>query len=509
MARISTDDHNPSTTTTTTHVAEHGGDTPTDMTRQEKIVIWTILVSAFVVILNETIIGVALPRIMADLAIDAATGQWLSTAFMLTLAIVIPTSGWLLQRFPTRAVFLGAITMFSIGTLLAALAPGFGVLLLARVVQATGTGVMMPLLMTTVMMLVPAHQRGRMMGNISIVMSMAPALGPVVAGLILTVLPWRWLFWLVLPIGIISLLLGAALIRNVGETTRAPLDVLSVVLSGLAFGGLVYGLSSLGEAAQGAAFIAPWIPLVVGVAALVLFGWRQRALEKHERALMDLRTFQSRGFTIGVSVMAAMMATLFGVIILLPIYAQDALHLSPLSTGVIVLPGGLLMGLAGPIVGRLYDKWGPRPLVIPGVVLVFAASAGMAALLGADSPWWLLMCGHLVLSAGLALTFTPLFSASLGSVEPRFYSHGSAIVGTVQQLAGAFGTALAIVMYTVVGNSVTSGGGSIESALASGARAAFAVSAVLAVVSFVLAFWLQRPAEEAEDAHHYPDGAST
>lgn len=478
---------------------------PTGISRQETIAIWTILASAFVVILNETIIGVALPRIMVDLDIDAATGQWLSTAFMLTLAIVIPTAGWLLQRFTTRAIFLGAITMFSIGTLLAAVAPGFGILLLARVIQASGTGVMMPLLMTTVMMLVPVHQRGRMMGNISIVMSMAPALGPVVAGLVLSVLPWRWLFWLVLPIGIVSLIVGAVLIRNVGETTKAPLDGLSVVLSALGFGGLVYGLSSLGEAAQGAAFVAPWIPLVAGAVALGAFGWRQRALERGDRALMDLRTFRSHGFTIGLVVMAAMMATLFGVIILLPIYAQDALHLTPLTTGLLVLPGGLLMGLAGPVVGRLYDKYGPKPLVLPGVVLVFVASTGMALLFGADTPWWLVMTGHIVLSSGLALTFTPLFSASLGSVEPHLYSHGSAIVGTVQQLAGALGTALAIVMYTVVGNAVTSSGGTLESALASGARAAFAVSAAMAVVAFVLAFFLQRPAEEVEGAtpgHH-------
>lgn len=475
----------------------HAESAPAQLSRRDNIVVWTILASAFVVILNETIIGVALPRIMDDLSIDAATGQWLSTAFMLTLAIVIPMSGWLLQRFATRIVFLGAISVFSLGTLLAALAPGFGVLLVARVVQATGTGVMMPLLMTTVMSVVPVHQRGKMMGRISIVMSMAPALGPVVAGLVLNVFAWRWLFWLVLPIGLVSLCLGIVLVRNVGEASRVPLDIVSVVLSGVAFGGLVYGLSSLGEAVQGAALVAPWMPLALGVVGLALFGWRQRALEVDDRALMDLRTFRSRGFAVGVSMMAVMMATLFGVIILLPLYAQYALHLSPLSTGLIVLPGGLLMGLAGPVVGRFYDKWGPRPLLIPGAALVVVASAGMALTFSATTPWWVVLVGHVVLSIGLALTFTPLFSASLGAVEPHLYPHGSAIVGTVQQLAGAIGTAMAIVLYTAVSGSIVASGGEIEAALASGASAAFTAAALVGIVACVLAFFVERPAEEA------------
>lgn len=471
---------------------------PRELSRSERVVIWTILVSAFVVILNETVIGVALPKIMDDLSINAATGQWLSTAFMLTLAIVIPLSGWILQRFPTRVVFLAAMTLFSIGTLVAATAAGFGVLLAGRVVQATGTGVMMPLLMTTVMSLVPPHERGRMMGNISIVMSMAPAIGPVVAGGVLSVLPWRWVFWLVLPISIIALVLGAALVRNVGENRRAPLDVLSVVLAGVGFGGLVYGLSSLGEAAQGAVPVQPWIPIAVGAVALAAFCIRQVVLARSDRALMDLSTFRSRGFAVGVAVMAVMMATLFGVIILLPIFAQDALHFTPLLTGTILLPGGLLMGLAGPVVGRLYDRVGPRPLILPGIALVFVASAGMAATFSAQTPWWLVMAGHIVLSAGLALTFTPLFSASLGSTAPHLYPHGSAIIGTVQQLAGALGTGLAIVVYTVVGRASAQAGATAEGALSDGVRAAFGVTAPAALIALVLALWMRRPAEEEE-----------
>ena len=223
--------------------------TPTtpDHSGRNRLVINLMLVATFVVFLNETIVGVAVPRVMEDLRIEASTAQWLSTAFMLTMAIVIPTTGFLMQRLSTRTVFILAMSLFSLGTAIAAIAPGFEVLLVGRVVQASGTAIMMPLLMTTVMTLVPPHERGKTMGNISIVMSVAPAVGPAVGGLIVQALDWRFIFILVLPIALFALVLGGLRVKNVTEKTNVPLDVLSVILSAFAFGGLVYGLSSIGE----------------------------------------------------------------------------------------------------------------------------------------------------------------------------------------------------------------------------------------------------------------------
>jgi MFS transporter, DHA2 family, lincomycin resistance protein len=190
------------------------------LTRQDRSIITILLVAAFVVILNETIMGVALPRLMTELSITANTVQWLSTAFMLTMAVVIPTTGFLLQRLSTRTVFIIAMLLFCAGTLMAALAPGFWVLLPARIVQASGTAMMVPLLMTTVLTLVPVARRGVVMGNIGIAISVAPAIGPTISGLILQYLSWRYMFLLVLPIALLSLAYGA---RRRGErpaTTR-------------------------------------------------------------------------------------------------------------------------------------------------------------------------------------------------------------------------------------------------------------------------------------------------
>lgn len=463
-----------------------------DHSKRNSLVINLMLVATFVVFLNETIIGVAIPRLMEDLRIEASTAQWLSTAFMLTMAVVIPTTGFLMQRLSTRTVFILAMSLFSAGTLVAAIAPGFAVLLIGRVIQASGTAIMLPLLMTTVMQLVPPQSRGKTMGNISIVMSVAPAAGPAIAGLILAAFDWRWIFLFVLPIAIAALVLGATRVQNVTETRKVPLDSVSVVLSAFAFGGLIYGLSSLGEAAAGATAVSPWIPVAVGVVALGLFVLRQLILQRSDRAFLDLRTFRSRGFAVGIILMSIMMAMLFGTIILLPIYTQNVLGLDPLSSGLLLVPGSLLMGIAGPFVGRLYDRFGPRPLIVPAAAWVSLVLWSMT-LFTENTPWAFVLVAHIALSLGLAFTFTPLFTSSLGALKPDLYSHGSATVGTIQQLAGAAGTALFIALLTAGQFALQNDGAGRITAEAGGIHWAFTAGAIISVVAFAVSFFVPKP----------------
>jgi DHA2 family lincomycin resistance protein-like MFS transporter len=469
-----------------------------------KLVISLLLVSAFVVILNETIMGVALPHLMNDLDITANAAQWLTTAFMLTMAVVIPITGFLLQRFNTRPVFLAAMTLFSTGTLIAAVAPGFEVLIVGRVVQASGTAIMMPLLMTTVMTLVAPAARGKTMGNISIVISVAPAIGPTISGLILSVLDWRWMFILVLPIAVGSLALGAARIKNVTEPTKVPLDIVSVILSAFGFGGLVYGLSNLGESAGGAA--AGLVPLGIGALAIALFVWRQLSLQRSDRALLDLRTFASRTFSLSIVMLVVSMMALFGTLILLPIYMQNVLGLDALTTGLLLLPGGLTMGLLAPFVGRFYDRFGPTVLLVPGSIIVSAAFWFMT-MLSATSPFWWVLVAHVALSFGLAFLFTPLFTSALGSLKPTLYSHGSAVVGTAQQLAGAAGTALFITVMSSTAATRMSAGAAEVAATATGIQAAFLYGAVISLFAIPLAFFIRRPAPSVSGVHDAPSMA--
>ncbi len=476
----------------------------------ENRIVWLLLAAAFVAILNETTMGVAIPHLIDDLGITAVAAQWLTTAFMLTMAVVIPITGFLLRRFTTRQVFITAMSLFSLGTLLAVLSPGFPMLVVARVVQAMGTAIMMPLLMTTLMTIVPPHSRGRMMGRVSIVMSLAPAIGPTLSGVLLQTLDWRWIFGIVLPIALIALAMGARWIRNLGETTRAPIDLLSVILSAFGFGGIVYGLSQIGgaashggadaDAAAGASTISLIVSFAVGIVALALFLRRQIVLQRADDALLDLRVFRDRNFSLAIGQMALLSMAFFGTITVIPLYMQRALEHSPLETGLAVLPGSLLMGLAGPFIGRIYDARGTRILLVPGAIVAVSMLWLFALLFTETTPLWVIVPAQTVLSLGLALSFTPLFTASLASLQPKFYSYGSAVVGTVQQVAGAAGIAVMITVMSASANAALEAGASATSAEAQGAHSAFLLAAIISLPLLVGAFLVRKPADQPEGA---------
>lgn len=468
--------------------------TPDQIAARNRLVIGILIISAFVVILNETIMSVALPTLMIDLTISAATAQWLTTGFLLTMAVVIPVTGYLMQRFPTRQIYLLAMSLFVAGTLLAAIAPGFPILLVARVIQACGTAIMLPLLMTTVMTLVPADQRGRTMGNISIVIAVAPAIGPTLSGIILNILSWRFMFILVLPIALATLVIGAVKMANVTEPRRVPLDVLSVILSALAFGGLLYALSAVGEGSSShEQAVSPIVPAVIGGIALVLFVLRQVRLARVSTPLLDLRTFRTPNFTYSIVLIALASLVLFGSLIVLPIYMQTVLGLSTLTTGLLLLPGGLAMGLLAPIVGRLYDRVGPRPLLPVGAVIISVALWMMAAVLGTDTPTFMIPIMHVLLFTGLAFTFTPLFSAGLGALQPDLYSHGSAILNTVQQVMGGVGTALFVTLMAASAAGPLAAGASVAVANAAGVHAAFVAGGIISLAGIIASFFVRRP----------------
>src|SRR6476661_1558038 len=334
------------------------------------LVLRILVLSTFVVILNETIMVNAIPRLMRDFAVPATSAQWLSTAFMLTMAVVIPATGWFLQRVRTRTAYALAMGLFLTGTALAAAAPTFAVLLGARVVQASGTAVMMPLLMTTMMTLVAPKDRGRVMGNVTLVMSVAPALGPAVSGLLLQLGSWRLIFAVVLPVAGVTGLLGMRALVDIGEPSSTRIDLPSVVLSALGFGALVYGLSGLGEGSRASHAVPPAVVTAVGVASLAAFAIRQVRLQRGAGPLLDLRTLTFGPFTVALALMCTAFMAMMGAMILLPLYLQDVLHLSTLSTGLLLMPGGLAMGVLGPVVGRAYDRLGAPRLVIPGAVVM-------------------------------------------------------------------------------------------------------------------------------------------
>lgn len=416
--------------------------------------IYVLLAAAFMAILNETVMSVAIPVVKADLNISAATAGWLTTAFLLTMAVVIPVTGFLIASVRFRTLFAISQGLFVVGTLIGAFAPGFAIVLLARVVQASGTAVLLPLLMTTVLNVVPEHERGRMMGRMSIVIAVAPAIGPTFSGLILEIANnnWHALFDTMLPLGLLVLVVGVILVPNIEENFAKPIDILSVFLSAGAFGPLVYALSRVGAEFS----LIDGILCAAGIVLLVLFIMRQRRLAPRNRALLDLRTFRTKSFTLSTTILTFGFMLMFGVIIILPLYL-NLRGVDVKTIGLIVMPGPLIMGLMGPTVGRLFDTYGPRPLAIPGSIVLALGLFGLGFISASTPLWWIVAC-HIVFEIGLGLLFTPLFTFGLGDLPKNLYPDGSAILNTLQQVAGAVGTALFVALSAVIAAGLSGAG---------------------------------------------------
>jgi DHA2 family lincomycin resistance protein-like MFS transporter len=357
------------------------------------------------------------------------------------------------------------------------------------VLQAVGTAVVMPLLMTVTMTLVPPQRRGTVMGLIAVVMAVGPGLGPTVAGVILSFTSWNGIFWFMVPLVAIAAGIGAWKLINISEPKSTPLDLLSVILSVFAFGGLVYGLSSISLILEGQR--SALIILVLGIIAVALFVWRQLAQAKKGTALLDLRPFGVRNYTFSLIVLLTLFGAMLGVLNTLPLYLQGSLLATALVTGLVLLPGGLLEGVLSPFAGRLYDRYGPRPLIVPGMAL-FVGSLFWLATMDENSPIWLIVAVHIIFSVGLAALFTPLMTTALGSLPKDLYGHGSAILNTLQQLGGAAGTAVMITIYSTVSTTARDAGTPATLALADGANSAFLAAAGLAVVALVFSFFITR-----------------
>ncbi len=409
---------------------------------------------------------------------------------------LIPTTGFLIQRFSTRTLFLTAMGLFTFGTIAAAAAPGFAVLLGGRIFQAAGTAIMLPLLMTVILVLVPIERRGAMMSTASMVISVAPAIGPAISGLIIQALSWRFMFIFVVPIALAVLAYGYLRLVNVSKLQSANLDLASIIIAAVGFGGLVYGFSRAGE--PGSSLSDPIVLTMIGIGVLgvALFAWRQTRLSS---PLLDLRAFRFPMFTLSVVLMMVVMVTLFASAILLPFYFQQIRQFNTLQTGLFLLPGGALMGLSGLFVGRIFDRSGPRVLVTGGMMFVVLALWQWTFLDATTSVIWLLGL-HIIFSLGLACLFTPVLTTGLNQLPQSLHSHGTAISNTLQQVAGAIGTALLItIMSAGQAQQLQTSSADPLAALTTGIQNAFAVAAGLALLGLLLALFLRRTGQPTSE----------
>lgn len=475
--------------------------------RSNFIVVMVMILGVFVAILNETLLNVALPQIRGDLGIAASKAQWLSTGYLLVIGVLIPMTAYLMRRFPTRSLFLSAMTLFMAGTLVAALSPGFEMLLLGRILQACGTGLLFPLLTNVVFSVVPIEKRGSAMGTIGIVITFAPAIGPTLSGIIVEHFSWRVLFYSVLPIALFVILFAYYKLQNVTETSKPRIDLLSMLLSTIGFGGLVYGFSSAGEGHGSWNNPAVLVPMIAGAVALVLFVWRQLTIKE---PLLDLRTFTHRIFSLSTPIMMIVMMAMFSAMLLLPMFLQEALQYTPLEAGLVMLPGGILMGIMSPITGRLFDRFGAKWLSIIGLVLI-ANTLWQFSGLTPETPYAFIMVMNTLLMLGISMMMMPVMTNALNSLPPKLYTHGTAILSTLQQVSGAIGTALLVTVMSnrsasflaEAGVDAASDPATGMAAMMAGMKSAFLIAFALVVTALVLTLLLKRanrPSGEGEAA---------
>ena len=459
------------------------------VTKREIMIIAIVVGGAFIAILNQTVLSPALPKLMETFQINAGTAQWVTTIYMLVNGIMVPVTAYLIDRFSTKLLFIISMAVFIVGTLVTGMAESFPLLIAGRVMQAMGAGIQLPLVAYVPMLVFPREKRGTAMGMAGIVMSCAPAIGPVFAGWIIDRFGWRMMFYSIIPLAVIILVLSIFLLENVGERKRPHLDLFSIVLSSFAFGGLLYGFSS--ASTKGWASPLVIIPLIVGAAAFVWFIRRQFHLDE---PLLELRILKTPVFACSAAIVTIINSALSVGSIVLPIYLQSVKGFSAFTTGMLMMPGAVASIFMSPVSGLLFDKFGPRGISILGLTALTGSLAALA-FIGPGTPVVLLIVIYVMQSFGQTIANMPVNTWGINSLRNEYIAHGNAISNTGRQVGGSISTALIITIMTMVTSSSSAATPLLQTA--SGVRAAYGASACVAAVALILAILKVRKGGEA------------
>lgn len=460
---------------------------------------FVMIIGAFLATFNQTIMSVAIPKLMNDFHINASTAQWLTTGYMLVNGVLIPITAFLMKRFTTRQLFQSSMIIFLVGTIASAMAPNFAVLLTGRLIQAAGAGIIMPLLTNVVLSLFPPEKRGSAMGLVGLAIIFAPAIGPTLAGYVLETFPWQAMFYGMIPFAIIVIICGFIYLKNVSETVRSHVDMISVILSTIAFGALIYGFSEAGN--NGWSSTEVMVSIFAGIIALTLFTWRQLT---SQNPLLDLRAFTYKMFTLTTIINLGITMMLYADMMILPLYLQNARGFTALESGVLMFPGALLMGLLSPAVGKLFDRFGAKWLIICGITIIILSTISFINLTDSTSYTYLILMSTLR-RIGVAMVIMPIQTEGLNQLPSGLYAHATAISNTIRQVAGAIGTALLVtVMTNSTKNFLQDEAGETSKhmmmeATIKGVNDAYLVILIIGIISLVLSFFIKRAKKASGD----------
>ncbi|HDI0263919.1 TPA: DHA2 family efflux MFS transporter permease subunit [Staphylococcus aureus] len=401
-----------------------------------------LLFGMFIAILNQKLLNVALPKINTEFNISASTGQWLMTGFMLVNGILIPITAYLFNKYSYRKLFLVALVLFTIGSLICAISMNFPIMMVGRVLQAIGAGVLMPLGSIVIITIYPPEKRGAAMGTMGIAMILAPAIGPTLSGYIVQNYHWNVMFYGMFIIGILAILVGFVWFKLYQYTTNPKADIPGIIFSTIGFGALLYGFSEAGNKGWGSVEIETMF--AIGIIFIILFVIRELRMKA---PMLNLEVLKFPTFTLTTVINMVVMLSLYGGMILLPIYLQNLRGFSALDSGLLLLPGSLIMGLLGPFAGKLLDTIGLKPLAIFGIAVMTYATWELTKL-NMDTPYMTIMGIYVLRSFGMAFIMMPMVTAAINALPGRLASHGNAFLNTMRQLAGSIGTAILVTVMT-------------------------------------------------------------
>lgn len=467
------------------------------ITYNKYLLVITLIIGSFCTVLNQTLLTTAYPDLMKDFSVSTSTVQWLTTGFLLVNGIMIPISAYLMNNVPTKKLYFTAMLIFFIGTIICSTASTFNVILIGRLVQAVGVGISLPLLQTIMLTIFPKNERGKALGITGIVVGLAPAIGPTLSGWIIDKYTWRYLFIVLIPIVIIVLLMSLKFMENILPLNRSKLDWVSILLSVIGFGSILYAFSSVGTKG--------WIdPLVIsllmlGVLLITLFGKRQLTLDP---PFLQIRVFRYNIFFKATILSGVVNMAMVGVEMVLPLYIQEIRHLTPLQSGLTLLPGALLLGIMMPITGRIFDKYGIKYLSITGMALLTIGTACLCTLTETTNMTFIVIA-YMIRMLGVSMVMMTVTTAGMNSLPNTLLSHGTAVNNTVRQLFSSIGTAILISSLTlvtknnmpeknVISVSSTIYKKNVLQATLDGYNTSFIIATFFSFIGLVLAFYLTK-----------------
>ncbi|RJE87802.1 DHA2 family efflux MFS transporter permease subunit [Paenibacillus sp. 1011MAR3C5] len=454
-----------------------------------------IIVGMIMVILDSTIVNNAIPKLVDYFDTDLKTIQWTVTGYTLALSAVIPLAGWMTDKFGSKQIFMTTIALFTIGSVLCGIAQTPEQLIIYRIIQGLGGGMVGPIGMAMVFKLAPPERRGSIMGLLGIPLLVAPAFGPVLSGWLVDSVSWHWIFFINLPIGIIAFILGYKYLPKSDRHAAPHLDIVGMCLAPVAFSMLAYGVSEGGTSWSSASTITG---LTVGGIALILFIFVEL---RQKQPLLELKVFKSSDFTRSIILTWVVQLALFGAMLIVPLYLQGVMHYTALEAGLILMPYALCAALGMPISGRLFDKIGARPLAFAGFTVVSVALYVLSGI-SVDTQLWVIILCICTMGLGMGFSMMPLNTHVLNAAPRRLVSRVTPLTTAAQQVVVSFAVAgLTGYLTSQIAAHAASEGADANplSAVVAGYGDTFFLSACLVTAAVALSLLLRRPKPQTEE----------